>query len=92
MTALKHGDLEYFPDGWICSFKRQAIPLFSAEFPYDSRHLPDDCRVMCFHGTPKMEEALVGDCPKLHYRTRPAPWLREFWLDKNEKDWLPDQA
>ncbi len=88
MTAHGHGDLEYFPDGWICSFKRQSIPYFPINFLVEPR-LPPDCRVMCFHGTPKMEEALTGDCPKLQYRTRPAPWLRELWLDKDEKDWTP---
>ena len=88
MTAYGHGDLEYFPDGWICSFKRQAIPYFPLNFFIEPR-LPDNCRVMCFHGTPKMEEALVGDCPKMRYRTKPAPWLREHWLDADEKDWMP---
>ncbi|MCB1460812.1 MAG: hypothetical protein KDJ48_16400 [Nitratireductor sp.] len=88
MTALTHGDLEYFPEGWICSFKRQSIPVFPLNF-LRVPVLPDDCRVMCFHGTPKMEEALVGDCPKLRYRTRPAAWLRDLWLDANEKDWMP---
>jgi hypothetical protein len=79
MTAHAHGDLEYFPDGWICSFKRQAIPLFPLNFLITPR-LPADCRVMCFHGTPKMEEALAGDCPKWRYRTRPAKWLGEHWV------------
>ena len=88
MTAYRHGDLEYFPDGWICSFKRQAIPYFPLNFLQIPR-LPESCRVMCFHGTPKMEEALTGDCEKLRYRTRPAPWLRELWLDEGEKDWMP---
>ncbi|MEZ5792819.1 MAG: hypothetical protein R3D34_19190 [Nitratireductor sp.] len=49
MTALTHGDLEYFPEGWICSFKRQSIPLFPANFVLKP-NLPADCRVMCFHG------------------------------------------
>jgi hypothetical protein len=88
MTAHRHGDLEYFLNGWICSFKRQAIPHFPLNFLWPPR-LPADCRVMCFHGTPKMEEALTGDCAKLQYRTRPAPWLREYWLDQGEKDWMP---
>jgi len=88
MTAHRHGALQYFPDGWICSFKRQSIPAFPLNFMVEPR-LPADCRVMCFHGTPKMEEALVGDCAKLQYRTRPARWLREHWLDVSERDWVP---
>jgi hypothetical protein len=88
MTAQRRGDLEYFPDGWICSFKRQAIPVFPMNF-FVEPSLPANCRVMCFHGTPKMEEALTGDCPKLQYRTRPAKWLRQYWLDDDERDWVP---
>lgn len=88
MTAYRHGDLEYFPDGWICSFKRQAIPFFPLNFVLKPR-LPETCRVMCFHGTPKMEEALTGDSGKLQYRTRPAAWLRELWLEDSERDWMP---
>lgn len=88
MTAHRHGDLEYFPDGWICSFKRQSIPLFPLNFLLRPK-LPQDCRVMCFHGTPKMEEALVGRSRKLQYRTRPAEWLRQLWLEENERDWMP---
>jgi hypothetical protein len=84
MTAHRHGDLAYFPDGWICSFKRQAIPPFPLNFLIQPR-LPADCRVMCFHGTPKMEEALEGDCPKWRYRTRPAKWLAEYWLEAAER-------
>jgi len=81
MTALE-------PDGWICSFKRQAIPVFPLNFVFEPK-LPENCRVMCFHGTPKMEEALVGDCPTLMHRTRPAPWLRKLWLENDEQDWMP---
>jgi hypothetical protein len=84
MTAHGHGDLTYFPDGWICSFKRQAIPYFPLNYLLEPR-LPANCRVMCFHGTPKMEEALAGDCPKWRYRTRPAKWLSELWLTAEER-------
>ncbi len=88
LTAHKLGDLEYFPDGWISSFKRKAIPKIPFNFFMEPR-LPRDCRVMCFHGDPKMEEALVGEGSKLRYRTKPAPWLRQLWLDKHEQDWMP---
>lgn len=89
LTAHKHGDLEYFPDGWIGSFKRQAIPKVPLNLLFEPK-LPKRCRVMCFHGAPKMEEALIGTGEKLRYRTKPAPWLREYWLDEGEKDWMPE--
>ncbi|MEC9343851.1 MAG: glycosyl transferase, partial [Pseudomonadota bacterium] len=58
MTAKQHGDLEYFPDGWVCSFKRQAIAMFPFNYFVEPR-LPVTCKIMCFHGSPKMEDALV---------------------------------
>lgn len=88
MTAYRHNQLEYFPDGWVCSFKRQGIPLFPLNFFIEPR-LPEKCRVMCFHGNPKMEEALVGAGDKLRYKTKPAKWIRELWLEPHERDWNP---
>jgi len=88
LTAHKYKQLEYFPDGWICSFKRQGIPILPLNFFIEPR-LPEKCRVMCFHGDPKMEEAIIGAGTKLRYKTRPAKWLRELWLDGDERDWMP---
>ena len=88
LTAHERGDLEYFPDGWISSFKRKAIPIVPLNLFIEPK-LPPECRVMCFHGNPKMAEALVGEGTRLRYRTRPAKWLRELWLDEDERDWMP---
>lgn len=79
MTALRHGSLVYWPNRWICSFKRDAMRLPPANFFLEPR-LPDDCRVMCFHGRPKMEEALDGYRGPIHRRTRSAAWLRRYWV------------
>jgi hypothetical protein len=35
---------------------------------------------MCFHGTPKMEEAVDGYRGEWWRATLPAPWLREYWV------------
>jgi hypothetical protein len=88
MTAHNHGDLEYFPKGWIGSFKRQAIPTVPLNL-FVEPSIPENCKVLCFHGDPKMEEALVGEGRKLKYRTKPAKWLRELWLEEHEQDWMP---
>lgn len=88
MTAHKHGDLEYFPKGWISSFKRQAIPMVPFNLIKEPT-IPPKSRVLCFHGNPKMEEALVGKGTKLKYKTKPAKWLRELWLEEHERDWMP---
>jgi len=87
-TAHRHGDFAYFPDGWICSFKRQAIPIVPFNLIKEPV-LPKSSRVMCFHGDPKMEEALIGEGSKLKYRTKPASWLRQLWLEDHERNWMP---
>lgn len=81
LTALAHGDLEYFPSRWIASFKRNAMRYPPLNFLLEPR-LPPDTRVMCFHGTPKMEEAVEGYRGAWYRSTRPAGWLREYWLQE----------
>jgi hypothetical protein len=80
-TAQAHGDFAYFPPEWIASFKRNSIhypPLNLLLEP----NLPKGTRVMCFHGTPKMEEALEGYRGEWFRTTRPATWLKEYWLQE----------
>lgn len=81
MTALRHGDLEYYPPRWISSFKRNAIPMPPLNYLIEPR-IPAGTRVMCFHGTPKMEEALEGYRGEWRYTTRPTRWLRDYWLQE----------
>jgi hypothetical protein len=79
MTALRHGDLEYLPGQWVCSFKFDALrpPPFNR---FVAPRLPADCRVLCFHGRPKMEEAIDGYRFSLLEAAKPAPWLGDYWI------------
>lgn len=80
MTALGRGDLEYYPPAWIKSFKRHAMQPFPLNL-VRAPALPPDARVVCFHGTPKMEEALAGYRGKWYRTTKPAPWLERYWVE-----------
>ena len=80
-TTQAHGDFAYFPPHWIQSFKRNAIPWPPFNYLVEPR-LPPDTRVMCFHGTPKMEEAVAGYRAEWWRRTKPARWLRDYWLQE----------
>ena len=76
--AMDHGDFVTLPEAWVVSFKydcRPAKPLNLILAP----RLPADARVVCFHGRPKMEEAVQGYRAGLS-STRPAAWLRDAWL------------
>ncbi|MFD1913517.1 glycosyl transferase [Halodurantibacterium flavum] len=76
--ADRHNDFEPFPDEWIVSFKYDCRPAKPLNLFLPPR-LPRDARVVCFHGRPKMEEAVAGYRAGLR-STRPCAWLRDAWI------------
>lgn len=78
MTALRHGQLAYLPGHLVCSFKRDAIPPPPLNYFLEPR-LPADCRVLCFHGEPKMDDVLPGYAGSILHHSLPVPWLKEMW-------------
>jgi hypothetical protein len=79
-SAFEAGDFEPFPDEWIASFKYDCRPLRPLNLLMEPK-LPAQARVVCFHGNPKMHEAVAGyRSDPLHF-TRSAGWLREAWRD-----------
>jgi hypothetical protein len=91
MTTQARGDFEYFPPQWIASFKRDSIPWPPFNY-FREPKLPPDTRVMCFHGTPKMEEALEGYRGEWWRATRPATWLKESWVGEERRLTLPQRT
>jgi hypothetical protein len=49
--------VDLFPDNWVCSYKYQVL----------KRGIPDDCRIVHFHGLPK-----PADCMR-------EPFVRDHW-------------
>ena len=82
--AMDHGDFAYIPEGWVVSYKHDCYarwPLNWVQEPV----LADDAKVVCFHGRPKMSEAVTG----YRHWLRGAPacgWLREHWIDRARAD------
>jgi len=57
VNGAKYGvQKDLFPEKWICSYKLQVLKY----------GLPDDCRIVAFHGRPKMHE-----CNET--------WIKENW-------------
>ncbi len=79
-TAEKHGDFLAFPDEWIASFKYDCRPPRPLNMILPPR-LPAGARVVCFHGRPKMHEAVEGYFSDPLHMTRRARWLTEAWRD-----------
>jgi hypothetical protein len=83
MAALRKGQLAYLPGQLVCSFKRNAVPSLPLNYLIAPR-LPKECRVMCFHGRPHMEEALEGYRGSLRHWSRACGWLGEHWIGTPE--------
>ena len=77
--AMDRGAFSYIPEPWVASFKHDCYARWPSNW-WQVPDLPREARVICFHGRPKMEEALNGywhwlrGCPDV-------PWLRKYWID-----------
>jgi hypothetical protein len=78
ICAREHGDFEPYPDRWITSFKKHCRPSRPLNLFLEPR-LPNDARVVCFPGRPKMTEAVEGYKANIMHSTRPCAWLRAAW-------------
>ncbi len=78
LLAERHGVFAPFPDEWIASFKYDCRPTRPLNLLMEPRK-PPQAKVLCFHGRPKMEEAVAGYRAGLS-STRPCRWLRDAWM------------
>lgn len=78
-SAARAGDFQPFPDDWIVSFKYDCRPTRPLNLFLEPR-LPANSRVVCFHGRPKMDEAVEGYRAGPFRSTRPCGWLRDAWI------------
>ncbi len=89
--AQAEGAFAYLPDDWVVSFKHDCLPLPPLNYLVPPR-LPKDARVVCFHGRPKMPEAVAGYRGSWLRWSRPADWLRDHWIDRARLDLGADWA
>lgn len=78
-SAARAGDFEPFPDDWIVSFKYDCRPSRPLNL-FRPPHLPKNARIVCFHGRPKMDEAVRGYRAGPLHSTRACAWLRDAWI------------
>ncbi|HOZ34587.1 MAG TPA: glycosyl transferase [Tabrizicola sp.] len=82
-SADRAGDLAFYPDAWIASFKYDCRPTRPLNL-FREPHLPPEAKVVCFHGRPKMPEAVSGYRAGPFQSTRPCTWLRKAWIGDAE--------
>jgi len=85
----KQGHLKFWPKQWCRSFKVHALPVWFLR-RFVTAKLPKGTKVLCFHGRPKMDDAIAGRWappgvePKwktILYKTiKPSPWLGQYWI------------
>ncbi len=75
----------YLPPDQVVSFKHGCLRLPPVSYLLPQR-LPPNARVVCFHGRPKMEDAVEGWHGNLFRHARPSPWLKEHWIDRARAD------
>ena len=78
------GEKYWWPEAWVRSFKRHSVPPFPLNLVTTPK-LPGDTRILVFHGRPDPDQAIHGyQFGNLHRKTRPAPWILDYWADNGE--------
>lgn len=89
--AQERGAFAYLPPRQVVSFKHDCLGLPPVSWLRPAR-LPADARVVCFHGRPKMHEAVAGWAGSALRACRAVPWLKEHWIDRTAEDLGPRWA
>ncbi len=86
--AMEKDAFAYIPEPYVVSFKYDCNP-FPGNY-WRAPTLPKDARVVCFHGRPKMSEAIDGYSGSWIRRSKPCPWLEDHWITRTRADLGPD--
>jgi len=84
-AMMKTGKVNWWPDDWVCSFKRQLVPVFPLNKIFVPWRPPKKASIVAFHGQPDLPQALEGyymkyDKPaKPHLTCRPTKWILDYW-------------
>lgn len=88
--AQARGDFASLPEAWVASFKYECCPAWPRNL-WQLPLCPEGARVICFHGRPKLDDAVAG---YRHWRRGcpPVPWLKAAWIDAAVQDLGPEWA
>lgn len=93
-AMMKTGTVSWWPDDWVCSFKRQLVPIFPLNKIFTPWRPPKGVSIVAFHGDPDLPQAIEGyyfneaaskdsasvRVPvKMHLTCRPAKWILDYW-------------
>lgn len=73
----------FWPKGWCRSFKEDILPSWPLRW-FKMPRLPENTRIVVFHGKPDPDEALIGRWPakgwkRIYKYVRPTSWIADYW-------------
>ena len=74
----KIGELEYWPDSWVPSFKYHCCPNWLLSW-VKAPTIPKGAKIIIFHGLPNPPEAIQGISGKWYRHIQPANWIKYYW-------------
>lgn len=77
-ALLKRNALTYWPEEWCRSFKRHCMHYLPKSL-WCPPSIPENAKVIVFHGHPHPDEAIEGKTGKWYRFARPASWVKDFW-------------
>ena len=84
-AMMKTGKVNWWPSRWVCSFKRQLVPVFPLNKIFAPWRPPKSASVVAFHGQPDLPQAVEGYYLKYgkpvapHLTCKPTKWIAEYW-------------
>lgn len=84
----KYGKVNFWPSLWVKSFRFHCLPTPLIPFfrKIKMARIPKKAKIICFHGLPKLEEAIVGKWEEKHLWKRilykhllPVKWIKNYW-------------
>ncbi|RUA07100.1 MAG: glycosyltransferase [Gammaproteobacteria bacterium] len=74
----KIGQLKYWADEWVPSFKYRCCPSWIKSW-FQAPSIPKGAKIILFHGLPNPPEAIKGISGKWYRHIQPSPWIAEHW-------------
>ncbi len=84
-AMMQTGKVNWWPSGWVCSFKRQLVPIFPLNKLFPPWRPPKGVSIVAFHGQPDLPQALegyylkYGKPVKPHLTCKPTKWILDYW-------------
>ncbi|MGE0115554.1 MAG: glycosyltransferase [Steroidobacteraceae bacterium] len=76
--VARQGKMQFWPEAWCRSFKRHCVRAHVLNWFLPPR-IPEDARIIAFHGKPNPPDAIAGRSGKWYRRVLPTQWIKEHW-------------